>query len=139
MFHEGAKLIGDAFTEGVNSQLFGFLECHGIFDEGCCSLYLRVLFNCLDRSMPVGAGSPQVSRSHHEGIAFGARDKIGPEEGRVQPGKAVVVPVDSRDSINDEHDVRSKPSPCLSDFFDVITAQSDIRQYEYVRKDLFIS
>ena len=47
--------------------------------------------------MPVRVGGPQASCGHYERVAFGARNEIGPEEGGVQPGKAVVVSIDGRD------------------------------------------
>ncbi len=89
--------------------------------------------------MPVRVGGPQASCGHHERVAFGTGSEIGSEESRVQPGQVVVVPIDAGDPINDQGHIGAEPSPRLPDFFDIGTAQSDIREYEHVRKEPLIS
>ena len=110
-----------------------------VIKEGRCPYRLRSCLDDLDRSVPVGVDSPQVPCGHHERVAFGTGSEIGSEESRVQPGKAVVVSIDAGNPINDQDHIGAEPSPRLPDFLDVIAAQSDIREYEHVRKELFIS
>lgn len=89
--------------------------------------------------MPVRVGGPQASCGHYERVAFGTGSEIGSEESRVQPGQVVIVPIDAGDPINDQDHIGAEPSPRLPDFFDIGTAQSDIGEYERVRKELLIS
>jgi len=89
--------------------------------------------------VPVGAGSPQASRGHHEGVAFGSGSEIGSDKGWVQPGQAVVVPVDGCNSIDDDHEIGSKPSSRLSDSLDIVASHRDIHEHERIGQELFLS
>ena len=83
---EESQLIRYAVGECLDGEPLRVVQWSLVLEEGRCSYRLRSCLDCLNGRLPVGAGGPEPSRSHHECSAFCARGKVGSEEGRIQPG-----------------------------------------------------
>lgn len=113
--HPESELIDDASAECSDGLLLRLPQSGTIIHEHRRSTYLRCAFNRRDGGVPFGAHRPQAARRDHERGDFSAGREIDSYQGRIQPGIAVVVPIDRPGAADDQHGVGSVSGASLPD------------------------